>query len=281
MTQRPPIPANIKREVRQRCGFGCVICGMPLYEYEHMLEWAEVKRHVAEEITLLCRQHHGEKTKGLLPKEDVAEANKNPYNKQAGVSAQQFLHYSGQTVRVHIADSCFEYTDLPDGRFFAPLVIDGLPIVGFRLEQDQLLLHFIAFDELNKPIIKIIDNELIYDASQWDIEWIAQTLTIREAHCKILLEIMFSPPSEITIKRGRLLRNGIELLIGRNYIFNTNSSNYFSAIKTVNCTTGFALGSPTPRGAVMNFPNIRRYDFDRVKARQSLRKTLNMMRNKD
>ena len=82
MTQRPPIPQELKREIRQRCGFGCVICGMPLYEYEHMLEWAEVQRHVAGEITLLCRQHHGEKTNGLLPKEVVVASNQNPYNKQ-------------------------------------------------------------------------------------------------------------------------------------------------------------------------------------------------------
>lgn len=39
------IPLSIQRKVRQRCGFGCVICGMPLYEYEHMAEWAQVKRH--------------------------------------------------------------------------------------------------------------------------------------------------------------------------------------------------------------------------------------------
>lgn len=69
------IPRPIQREVRQRCGFGCVICGTPLYEYEHMEEWAEVKRHVAEEITLLCDKHHKEKTNGWLPKEDVRKAN--------------------------------------------------------------------------------------------------------------------------------------------------------------------------------------------------------------
>ncbi|WP_198036130.1 hypothetical protein [Salegentibacter sp. T436] len=62
------IPLPIQREVRQRCGFGCVICGLPLYEYEHMEEWAKVKRHDAEEITLLCDRHHREKTAGLLPK---------------------------------------------------------------------------------------------------------------------------------------------------------------------------------------------------------------------
>ena len=62
------IPLPVQREIRQRCGFGCVICGMPLYEYEHMEEWAVVQRHVADEITLLCDQHHREKTAGCFPR---------------------------------------------------------------------------------------------------------------------------------------------------------------------------------------------------------------------
>ncbi|MGU5889575.1 hypothetical protein, partial [Aeromonas hydrophila] len=86
------IPLPIQREVRQRCGFGCVICGMPLYEYEHMEEWANVKRHVAEEITLLCDQHHREKTGGLLPKEVVRDANKNPFNLRKGVSQGEIVN---------------------------------------------------------------------------------------------------------------------------------------------------------------------------------------------
>jgi hypothetical protein len=72
------IPLPMKREIRQRCGFGCVLCGMPLYEYEHMLGFAQVQRHVAEEITLLCDQHHRERTSGLLPIEEVIKANGTP-----------------------------------------------------------------------------------------------------------------------------------------------------------------------------------------------------------
>ena len=279
MTQRPPIPPEMKREIRQRCGFGCVICGMPLYEYEHMVEWAEVQRHIAEEITLLCRQHHGEKTNRLLPKEVVAAANQNPYNKQTGISKQYLLHYSGQTVRLRVADSYFEYSGLPEGAFFAPLVIDGLPLVGFRVEQGELLLHFIAFNEFNKPIIQIVDNELIYDTAQWDIEWVAQTLTIREGRGRILIELVFSPPSEIAVRKGRLLRNGIELLVGRNFLFNTNNSNFFGAISTVNCLVGFAIGDPTPNvGAGIVMSGISRYNFDRREARQFLRRCLNQRR---
>lgn len=88
------IPLPIQREVRQRCGFGCVICGLPLYEYEHMEEWAIVKRHVADEITLLCDQHHREKTGGLLPVEVVRAANKSPFNLKEGNSKPYNLHFA-------------------------------------------------------------------------------------------------------------------------------------------------------------------------------------------
>ncbi|MEB6138331.1 hypothetical protein, partial [Klebsiella pneumoniae] len=75
---------------------------MPLYEYEHMEEWALVHRHVAEEITLLCNQHHREKTNGLLPKERVREANANPFNLRNGVSKPYDLHFSGVNAEVVI-----------------------------------------------------------------------------------------------------------------------------------------------------------------------------------
>lgn len=135
---------------------------MPLHEYEHMRGWSNVKRHVAEELTLLCRLHHGEKTQGLLPIEKVVAANKYPYNMRMGISPKHLLHYSGRSIKLTVSDSCFEYTDLPDGSFVAPIVIDGLPMVGFRREQNELLLNFIAFNEYNSPVIQIHNNELMY-----------------------------------------------------------------------------------------------------------------------
>lgn len=274
--QRPPIPPEIKRKVRQRCGFGCVICGMPLYEYEHMLEWAEVKRHVANEITLLCRQHHGEKTNGLLPKENVIKANNNPFNLKSGVSKNHFLHYSGKNVQLALANSVFQFNDLPENAFFAPLVVDGLAVVGFRVEDSKLLLQFIAFNELNIPVLQIVDNELIYRTEQWDIEWVGQKLTLREGHRKILLQLIFEPPHTIRIAKGRILLNGIELLIGTNYLFCSNNSSFFNSITTINCPIGLAIGDPVPQGgAGMVFSGIPRYGFDRKAARNFLRKCRN------
>lgn len=281
MKLRPPIPLDIKREVRQRCGFGCVVCGLPIYEYEHMLEWAEVRRHVGDEITLLCRQHHGEKTNGLLPKADVVVANANPYNKRLGVSTNYMLHYSGDSVKCLMGSMNFSYVGIPDGYAFAPLVIDGAPIIQFRREQGNLFLSFSAFDDCNKLVLSIVDNEIVYDTSQWDAEWVGQSLTIREAHKKILIKLTFNPPGEIKIMRGRILRNGVELLLGGDYMFIANNSTFISSLKTENVPTGLVIGDHMPGFmAACSISGFPRHLFDRKISLQSLRSRLSEKRKR-
>lgn len=280
MSERPPIPPDIKREVRQRCGFGCVICGLPIYEYEHMLEWAVVQRHVANEITLLCRQHHGEKTLKLLPVENVRAANLDPFNKRTGVSTNYLLHYSGDSVKVMLGSSAFSYEDMPEGYAFAPLVIDGHPMIMFTRKQGNLFLSFTAQDEFNKTVLHIHENEIVYDTGQWDAEWVGQSLTIRESHRKILLKITFRPPNEIAIEKGRMLRNGVEVLISNKYVFITNNGSVFVGVTTINCAAGLSVGDPIPScGTGFAVTDIPRYVFDRKKDRQHLRAFLSRLRN--
>ena len=140
------IPLPIQREVRQRCGFGCVICGLPLYEYEHMAEWASVKRHVADEITLLCDQHHREKTGGLLPKEVVSQANLNPFNLRENVSKPYNLHFSGKDAEIEIGGNSFTCEDLGYGTAMVPVSVDGTPLIGLIIADGHLLLNLVIFD---------------------------------------------------------------------------------------------------------------------------------------
>ena len=51
-----------------------------------VLGYAITERHVADELTLLCNQHHAEKTKGLLPQDQAMKANAEPLG-LAGVPA--------------------------------------------------------------------------------------------------------------------------------------------------------------------------------------------------
>ena len=79
-TPRPDIPALVKRAVRQACGFGCVICGKPLYEIDHIVPYSVVREHDPDNLVLLCDGHHREKTNKLLTVDQVREARANPIN---------------------------------------------------------------------------------------------------------------------------------------------------------------------------------------------------------
>jgi len=254
------IPLPIQREVRQRCGFGCVICGMPLYEYEHMEEWALVKRHIAEEITLLCDHHHREKTNGLLPKEVVRKANEDPFNLRQGVSKPYLLHFSGEEAIVEIGGNTFTCSDNGYGTAMIPLSVDGVPLIGLILADGHFLLNLVIFNEYNSPVLHIKNNQLIYKPSAWDIQLIGTTLTVRENHRKILIEIQFCPPNKVIFKRGRFLRNGVEILIRPTNILITNNSTLIANCTAKNCLGGLIIGHhENPISGFFALDGINRY----------------------
>jgi trigger factor len=240
---------------------------MPLYEYEHMQEWAEVKRHVADEITLLCDQHHREKTGGLLPKEVVLEANADPFNLREGVSKPYDLHFSGKAAHIEIGGNSFTCEDRGYGTAMAPISVDGTPLIGLIMADGHLLLNLIIFDEFNKPVLHIKNNQLYYSTDPWDIQLVGTKLTVREAHRKILIEIDFQPPDKVVINRGRFLRNGVEILVRPKNILLTNNAGLFSGCHAHNCYGGLIIGHhKNPIGGFIALPDIPRYLGDRTEA---------------
>ncbi len=228
ISDRPPIPDPMKREVRQRCGFGCVICGLPLYTYEHMLGYANVQRHVAEELTLLCYQHQYERTHKLLPVEHVLRANEDPYNLRKGVSTPYTLHYSGLDCIADIGTNVFSFRDEGYSAEFIALAIDDDSLISFRLDRGNWLLSLNVFDKHDDLMLLITDNELIYSTIPWDIELVGHNLIIREAQREILVDLLFEPPSQIKIQRGHFLHHGIEIEIKQNYLQVLNNHNKYS-----------------------------------------------------
>jgi hypothetical protein len=265
------IPAPVQRKVRQRCGFGCVICGLPLYEYDHLLGWATVHRHVADEITLLCDRHHREKTSGLLPNEDVVEANRTPFNIQQGISTPYGLHFRGSYCEILLGAAKFE-ADLSRMPFFAPIVIDELAIIAFRMENGNLFLSLNVFDECNMLVLAIESNQLVYSTSQWDVEFVGKNLILREATRKILIDIVFDVPNKIQIARARLLRNGVELNVSPGRVVVVNNAITLQGPTVRNCPIGILIG-PTdgPVGAAIRIEGVNRYCYNSAVAAEWLK----------
>ncbi|HVL23463.1 MAG TPA: hypothetical protein VM450_05225, partial [Thermomicrobiales bacterium] len=223
LVQSRDIPDQVKREARQRCGFGCVVCGTPLYEYEHMLGFANVRRHRPDEITLLCDRHHRERTAGLLPVEAVIKANGAPYNLRAGASKPYDLHYSGSECEAIIGGNRFTTSDAGEGTVMIPVSVDGRPLIYFVLSNGHILLNVDVCDQRNRQMLLIHNNELVYSTSPWDIELVGRRLVVREALGRFLIDMVFEVPNKIVIERGKLFFNGVQILIRRNHILIENN----------------------------------------------------------
>jgi hypothetical protein len=265
-TSRPPIPEQIKLEVRRRCGFGCVICGLPLYEYDHIVDWAIVKQHVAEQITLLCDRHHREKTNGLLSAEQITSADQDPFNFRQGVSKPYDLHYDGDECETIIGSTRFTTKDAGQGTLSASLVIDGNIIVGFVLIDGHLLLHLQLYDEYNIPIATIYNNELIYSTSPWDIKLTGRNLVIRAAERSVLVDIQFEVPNRIVIRRARVFCNGVEIVVQPDYVLIVNSETLLGNTFAGGFPFGLVFGSVQVPQAAFQIKNIPRYANDTIAA---------------
>jgi hypothetical protein len=203
------IPANIKREVRQRCRFGCVICGFPIYEYEHFNpEFKDLREdHKAEGITLLCPNCHTQKTNGTLPVENVIEANKNPFCINTKyLEGKFYLKKEGSPI-IKFAGST--YTNLK-----SVINIGNTSILSISKSDNKyepFLLSGIFYDTSSKMSLLINQNNWISNTNQWDIEKVGSGITIREAHSKVVLDIKINENKEIVIDRLQMQYKNIFL----------------------------------------------------------------------
>ena len=271
---RPPIPAPIQREVRQRCAFGCVVCGCPLYEYHHMVPYSDTKKHVAEELTLLCDKHHKEVTNSLMTAEQVAAANASPHNVRAGVSSPFALNFQGDEVTCVIGGNRFSVAVCDSSQLSAmiPIAIDDVDLISFVIDPDAgLLLYAQIFDECNLPLLMIFENVLLYRTETWDIDFRGNTLTVREAARKIFFEISFEPPSQITISRARLLCNGVEILVRKEHVFVVNSRTVLKGNTYLGGPIGLQVGRNLRRlgaGVAVNPTAVSRYLLPQKEVRE-------------
>jgi 5-methylcytosine-specific restriction endonuclease McrA len=253
---RSPIPHAVKRLVRQRCAFGCIVCGAPIYDYDHLVPWSQVRAHEPDNLVLLCPQHHREKTSGLLPVATVKKAAETPHNARATQSASHLLHYAGQECRAGVASNEWIWPLLNQGEFAAPLVVDDTPIILFRIEDEHLLLTVQLFDAGNRLVLQVLDNELRYSLALWDITMEGRQLTIRNAPGKIFVRITFEPPTRITIDRALVWRNGIEVSADSDEL-RIGGRTTISGSTGVGMRLGVVVGNAPSRGAMIHAPADR------------------------
>lgn len=210
------IPEGVKREVRQRCGFGCVICGMAIVQYEHVEpEYKDAYKHEADKIALLCPSCHSRVTTKQWSKARVKLAMRSPKCLQVGFT-RDYFDFSDQFPALRFGGMLLR--NCP-----TPIQIHGYPLFSIKPSEDPLVPFLFSgtfTDSQGEVSLRIVDNEWMVGADVWDLVVEGPRIMIREAHRKVHLVLRVDPPNELVVERldmalgaYRLEANGDSLVI--------------------------------------------------------------------
>lgn len=191
------IPSAVKREVRQRCGFGCVICGLSLYDYEHFNpDFKDAKEHDPKGITLLCMQCNQKRNRKVLSVETVTAANDNPRCLEQGFANEAF-DFGSDPIEVAFAGVTFtNCTHL--------IRVAGIPILSISSPEEAGQPYKLSgrfADDCGEATLKIEENVWTVGADNWDVECEGPRITIRRGPGDIVLVLKSEPPRRLIVER--------------------------------------------------------------------------------
>jgi hypothetical protein len=200
----------VRRAVRQRCGFGCVICGNGLIEYDHFdPEFADALKHDPEQIVLLCLYHHRLKSKAevWLPAPEVRKAAAAPKALKDGFSTwaapAAYVHPTivfGELTCVNV-DSLIEV----DGESILSIAEPEFAGAPYRLSAQ-------LSNATGTEVLEIVDNQVKTSSASWDIRLEGGRLRIWEASRKVSLILRFEE-NKIIIERLDMWFRGLSIQI--------------------------------------------------------------------
>jgi hypothetical protein len=193
------IPAGVKRTLRQEAGFGCARCGLPIFEYHHIVPRAEEEHNRPVDMVILCPNHHDECTKGAATEAEQRAWKSRPFNIVRGYA--EGLLKVNQSYCAVACGSCLMVNDGTQVR------IDDEPLLGLSLEDGHVQISLTLYDENDDILALIQENEwLSGDAAVWDLEASYQRLTIRREPRDIRLRLRVgADPMSL---EAQLWRNG-------------------------------------------------------------------------
>lgn len=193
------IPVEIKREVRQRCRFGCVMCGRSLTEYHHFdPPFRDATSHCPNGIVLLCRNCHDKFDK--LPIDHMRRASANPKCAQVGYAFEDdFLCPNPRCVpQVSLA-----HIVATSGQIIRH---NGEVLLGLTSSGNDFPLGLTARieDQSGTLLFSIEDNELKYGVDRWDVRTCKASLVITAHDGAVAVEMNRSQPDKVSISRLRM-----------------------------------------------------------------------------
>lgn len=197
------IPSEVKRQIRKRCGFGCVICGNAFYHYEHIDDFAGVEKHDPDAMTLLCGGCHDKVTRGFWSKDKVRSAASNPKCASSNW-ASVAMDIGEQELLVRVGETSF--IGLKN-----VILIDGVELFSITNKKESREPPIVSakfFDRNNFLIGKIEENIWSGSTEAFDIQTVGSRITVSSSLHKLDLILSMQPPNELHIEKINMQYNG-------------------------------------------------------------------------
>jgi hypothetical protein len=191
------IPAPIRREVRVRSKFGCVVCRSAICDYEHIdPEFSEASNHDPSCICLLCGHCHDKVTRGQLSKATVLNRYRQVQSSEKVKRPFDDFDLNGDlTVRL---GSCTFH----GARKLVEL--NGETVLAIEPPEEGSSFPTLSgyfMDASGKELLRIEQNIWSGSSTAWDVEVKGATITVRPAPRVIGLRLRVNPPNEITVEK--------------------------------------------------------------------------------
>jgi trigger factor len=185
-----------------------VLCGAPIYDYDHIAPFSEEQSHEIDNLTLLCPNHHREKSARRLPVDRVKEANSSPRNKMLPHTAYHKLYFGESSFRLRLGGTWFHVRFDIVADKLVTVMIDEQPLFSFRREAAKVLLDLLLYDKDGGLLLEVGESELRHSTGLWDVEFTGTRLAIRPHLGEISVEMILHPPDGIELTRASFYCNG-------------------------------------------------------------------------
>ncbi len=179
---RPPVPEVVKRILRVEAGYGCCVCGHPIFQYHHIIPYNIDPHFRPEDMMILCPNHHDEVK--VMSEGDQRAFKEKPFNFTRNL-VNGNLHVKQDNCDLKLGNSTFSSGP---GTI---IKIDNEHLLSVRqTSHGTLLLNVKLYDAKNELVAEIVDNEWVARTNViWDLEYSYNLLIIRSALYKISLKI--------------------------------------------------------------------------------------------
>ncbi|WP_199506814.1 MULTISPECIES: HNH endonuclease signature motif containing protein [unclassified Psychrobacter] len=232
------IPTEVKRTVRRQDGYGCVICGKMLVDYEHIDPlFCDALEHHPDHIALLCSEHHDEVTRRILPKRIVKESKANPYCKKRGFANSSYFPHP-EDIKIKCGNSYFEDTK-------KIIEINGKPIIWIEEEEGRVLFNAVFYDSEGNKIGYLNRNTFFALVGNCDVYAVASRIEARLKQGTINLTLDIKADGIVELKRLSSNYGGTKVIIdnkGRIEIDNHGSKITMDSCQIFNCGGALSIG---------------------------------------